>query len=307
MSATFDVILPTAIDGVPPRTEPVSLALDAPPPSGPFGPYVLPEKLATAVNVALALNQPLLVTGEPGCGKTSLAWAVAAQLGTEVLEFHTKSTSVARDLFYTFDSLRRFHDASTKDATARDAAHYVEYQALGKAIRSDRTCVVLVDEIDKAPRDFPNDLLNEIDRKQFTVPEVVPPVTFCQKAKHFVLVTSNSERRLPVPFLRRCVYVHIPFPDDAMLRRIIDLHAADWPLSQGFVDLAVQRFLALREVEGLAKRPSTGELVAWVRVLGRMGIPEDQLRTLPAGRLPALEALIKTVDDLQLLRSADGA
>ncbi len=295
----FEIIKPaTAAIVAPPA--PISLETSRRGGDDPFGAYVLSPELATTVNVALALDQPLLVTGEPGCGKTALAWAVAAQLGCKVLEFHTKSTSVARDLLYQVDSLRRFHDASTGDASARDAGKYLAYRALGEAIRSPTTTVVLIDEIDKAPRDFPNDLLNELDRMEFGVPEVEPPLTFRAKAKHFVLITSNSERRLPMPFLRRCVYAHVEFPDAATLAKIVELHCG--VPSSAFAAVAVRRFLELRATENLVKVPATGELIAWVRVLQRMGIDEKDLNTTPKTALPALETLIKMVDDLRTVR-----
>ncbi len=264
-------------------------------------PYVLSDELATAINVALTLDQPLLVTGEPGCGKTTLAWAVARQLGTDVLPFHVKSTSTARDLFYTVDSLRRFHDASAGVDAARDASNYLAYQALGEAIRSERSLVVLIDEIDKAPRDFPNDLLNEIDRMEFQVPEVSPPLSFRQSVRHFVLVTSNSERRLPMPFLRRCVYAHVDFPTDEALRRIVALHVPE--PSDAFVAVAVRRFLELRTVPGLVKRPATSELIGWVRVLQRMEVAEETLEAAKLGDMPAIHALVKMLDDLEAIRS----
>ena len=296
----FDIIRPSSAAVARPAAP---LTLDAPRArdADPFGPYVLSAQLATTVNVALALDQPLLVTGEPGCGKTALAWAVAAQLGCGVLEFHTKSTSVARDVLYQVDSLRRFHDASTGDPSAKDAGKYLAYRALGEAIRSPTATVVLIDEIDKAPRDFPNDLLNELDRMRFEVPEVEPPLVFRATAKHFVLITSNSERRLPMPFLRRCVYANVEFPDAATLTRIVSLHCG--APADSFAALAVRRFLELRATAGLVKTPATGELIAWVRVLQRIGIDEARLAALPLGELPALETLIKMLDDLRTVRA----
>jgi MoxR-like ATPase len=297
----FQIIRPSDVVGAPPA-EPVRLEPDRKrgDRASPFGPYLLSPDLATTINVALALDQPLLVTGEPGCGKTALAWAIAAQLGTIVLEFHTKSTSVARDLLYQVDTLRRFHDATTGDASARDAGRYITYRALGEAIRSDHTRVVLIDEIDKAPRDLPNDLLNELDRMEFVVSELDPPVSYRTRAKHFVLITSNSERRLPGPFLRRCVYAHIAFPGAEMLAKIVALHCD--PPGPGFVQLCVRRFLELRGVDGLVKPPATGELIAWVRVLERMGVEPRALETATTRTLPALEVLIKMMDDLRLVR-----
>jgi MoxR-like ATPase len=301
MTTPFDIVRPSGEIPVRPSA-PITLDVPALRDDSPFGPYVLSPELATTVNVALALGQPLLVTGEPGCGKTALAWAVAAQLGCGVLEFHTKSTSTARDLLYQVDSLRRFHDASTGDVRARDASAYLTYRALGEAIRSPTTTVVLIDEIDKAPRDFPNDLLNELDRMAFEVPEVDPPLRFRAAARHFVLITSNSERRLPMPFLRRCVYAHIEFPDVRTLTRIVELHCSQ-PV-RTFVALAVRRFLELRAIPGLVKTPATGELIAWVRVLRHIGIDERALEIPPPGELPALETLIKMVDDLRTVRAS---
>jgi MoxR-like ATPase len=300
MSAEFQIIKPTDVSVERPA-EPVRLESDRRPATGsPFGPYVLSKELATTINIALALDQPLLVTGEPGCGKTALAWAIAEQLGSNVLEFHTKSTSVARDLLYQVDTLRRFHDASAGDARARDIGGYIAYRALGEAIRSDTTQVVLIDEIDKAPRDLPNDLLNELDRMEFTVTELDPPVSHRAKAKHLVLITSNSERRLPLPFLRRCVYAHVEFPTIDMLAKIVALHCPQ--PSKMFVGLCVRRFLELRDIEGLVKPPATSELIAWVRVLHRIGIDPERLESATLGELPAIETLIKMVDDLRTVR-----
>jgi MoxR-like ATPase len=300
MMKPFEIIRPSSAAVAAPD-EPITLEPTRARRGDPFGPYVLSLELATTVNVALALDQPLLVTGEPGCGKTALAWAVAGQLGCQVLEFHTKSTSTARDLLYQIDSLRRFHDATAGDARARDAGHYLAYRALGEAIRSPTTTVVLIDEIDKAPRDFPNDLLNELDRMEFEVPEVEPVLSVRAVAKHFVLITSNSERRLPLPFLRRCVYAHVEFPGAETLAKIVELHCA--APARSFVALAVRRFLELRAVDGLVKTPATGELIAWVRVLQHMGIDEARLAAAPLGQLPALEVLVKMVDDLRSVRA----
>jgi MoxR-like ATPase len=298
MTHSFDIISPTSARAESPA---VPITLQSTRSRNELEPYVLSASLATTVNVALALEQPMLVTGEAGCGKTRLAWAVAAQLGCPVHEFHTKSTSIARDLLYQIDSLRRFHDATTGDARAKDVRNYLDYRALGHAIQSPTTAVVLIDEIDKAPRDFPNDLLNELDQMAFEVPEVEPPERFRAAAKHFVLITSNSERRLPMPFLRRCVYAHVEFPDPDSLAQIVDLHCGT--PSKSFIALAVRRFLELRDISGLIKKPATGELIAWVRVLQRISVDEDRLNSAPIGELPGLEAVIKMVDDLRLVRA----
>lgn len=301
---TFDIIRPGALAR--PPAEAVQLSRAQGERTASFHRYVFSDALATAVNVAIHLNRPILVTGEPGTGKTALAWGIAAQLGVErVLEFHARSTSVARDLLYTVDTLRRFYDANVRAARAEDPAAYVHYQALGEAIRADRTQVVLIDEVDKAPRDFPNDLLNELDRMSFSVPEIGPDVRFTARVNHVVVITSNSERQLPPAFLRRCVYHHIEFPDGERLAEIVRLHTADLSPPSGFVAQVVRRFVQLRAVEGLEKAPSTDELIAWTRVLLAMGVDPARIGDgVDLGALPALQALVKVSDDLRLVRGA---
>jgi len=294
----FDLIQPglaTAPDTAPviPKT---------PSRSARFADYLFGDELASAVNVAIHLGRPLLVTGEPGTGKTALAWAIALRLGLgDVLEFHAKSTSTAQDLLYTVDNLRRFYDANTGGSDL-GMEQYITWQALGRSIRSDSCRVLLIDEIDKAPRDFPNDLLNELDRMEFSVPELGPDVRYSAKVAHVVLITSNSERRLPLPFLRRCVYHHIPFPEAETLRTILETHTRSLQLSDGFLDLVVRRFLELREVQGLTKPPATDELIAWTGVLAAMGVSEEQING-PLESLPGLEALIKLRDDMVQVKS----
>ncbi|HET7234273.1 MAG TPA: MoxR family ATPase [Longimicrobium sp.] len=288
--------------------------------------YVPEPGLRDAVNVALALGQPLLLTGEPGTGKTQLAWSLAYDLGLgDPLVFDTKTTTAATDLFYHYDALRHFRDAQMgrNDMPVRG---YVEFQALGLAILRamdpeqaapylppeerglpKRRSVVLVDEIDKAPRDVPNDLLREVVEMRFRVREAAsgefpPELKADPEFRPIVVLTSNSEKNLPDAFLRRCVFYHLDFPGEAALRRIVELRLGRGD-GAGRVDAAaVQEFLEIRKLP-LKKAPATAELLAWVRVLRDRGIDP---RRDPERAAPTFTVLAKTVEDLRRLRERAG-
>lgn len=260
------------------------------------GVYLADEELVVAVNTALLIEQPLLCTGEPGTGKSALAWSVASELGLgPPLVFFTRSDHQSRDVLYTFDHLLRYYHAQVHDPRAQDCANYVQFQALGHAIESAEPRVVLIDEIDKAPRDFPNDLLNEIDQMEFTVRETGQ--RFHARHRPIVIITSNSERQLPDAFLRRCVFHHIEFPRPDHLLCILRERLLDLAPQENLLRAAISRFMEVREVPGLEKQPSSGELIGWVRLLLRCGVDVERLQKSPLRDLDFLGTLVKTRQD----------
>lgn len=269
--------------------------------------FVPSESMLTAINVAVAIGEPLLITGEPGTGKTQTAYYVAYKLGIEpVIHFQVKSDTSAHDLLYHFDAVRYFHDANLRQSNdgsplSLEKTNYVEpramWQAFTAAAERNTPCVLLIDEIDKAPRDFPNDLLHELDKMEFTVVETGQLVTAPRNLAPIVLITSNSERRLPEAFLRRCVYHHIRF-DDMLAKKAIESRLSEYSnLSTDFIAMALDRFLRLRE-RSMRKLPSTSELLVWLRVLSlATGTYPPQLEH-ELNKLPFLEVLIKDRQDL---------
>jgi MoxR-like ATPase len=259
--------------------------------------YVASRALQDAVNVALALERPLLLKGEPGTGKTLLAHHIARALGMELILWNVKSTTKARDGLYTYDTVQRLNDARFGDGDVRDIRRYIKLGPLGRAFASPERVVLLIDEVDKADIEFPNDLLFELDEMRFHVLETDEWV----KAGHrpAVLVTSNSEKELPDAFLRRCVFHYIDFPDEAQMRAIVDVHFPG--LAESLLRSALQVFYGLREVPGLRKRPSTSELLDWLRALLTSGarLPEEE--TPPLQAVPFLGALVKMQEDADAL------
>lgn len=281
--------------------------------------YLADPGLVSAVNVALALGQPLLVTGEPGTGKTQLAAAIAHELALlPPLVFYTKSTSTARDLFYRYDALAHFRD-SHLPGPPRPVESYITFEALGLAIhlslppeqadpylpeplrgRGPLRSVVLVDEIDKAPRDLPNDLLNELENAAFTVSETGETFTCGPGRRPIMVLTSNSEKNLPDAFLRRCVFYHIPFPEGVRLRQIIQRRVPrDAAFTPAMLESAVNHFEQLRDL-ALRKKPATAELLAWIAILEKM---ELDVAHLKPGEKEALgftySVLAKSKEDLE--------
>ena len=270
--------------------------------------FIAGKKLADAINTAIAVGDPLLLTGEPGTGKTQAAYYAAYHLGVTCIHFQVKSGSTARDLLYDFDMVRYFRDAHLQNVEGREVAelrkeNYLEQRALWEAFEKGKEQklpqVLLIDEIDKAPRDFPNDLLYELDQMKFTILETGDTIDAPPELRPIVFITSNSERRLPEPFLRRCVYHHIDF-DDQIVKRAVESRRDDFSaLSDEFLALAVRRFLALRE-KNLRKTPATGELLVWLRVLSLKANGRDpQQLGDDLAALPHIGVLLKDHQDIQ--------
>lgn len=258
--------------------------------------YVASRALQDAVNVALALERPLLLKGEPGTGKTLLAHHIAQALGMELILWNIKSTSKARDGLYSYDTVQRLNDSRFGDGDVRDIGRYIKLGPLGRAFASSERVVLLIDEVDKGDLEFPNDLLFELDEMRFHVAETDQWITASHRP--VVIVTSNSEKELPDAFLRRCVFHYIDFPDEEQMRAVVEVHFPG--LAGDLLRQALKYFYGLREVPGLRKRPSTSELLDWLRALLASGarLPDGE-NALPA--LPFLGALVKLREDAESL------
>ena len=258
--------------------------------------YLTSESLRSAVDCALALQRPLLIKGEPGSGKTLLAEAVSQALGISLLTWHVKSTSKAQDGLYVYDAVQRLHDSRFNDHDVRDIKKYLRLGPLGEAFASKTRKVLLIDEIDKADLEFPNDLLHELDRMRFRIVETDEEVV--AKERPVVIITSNNEKDLPDAFLRRCVFHFIEFPDQALMRRIVEVHHPG--LDEALIDQAMTVFYELRSFTRLRKRPSTSELVDWLAALKASGLKSLKLDE----QLPFIGALLKREQDLQAFSEA---
>ena len=248
-----------------------------------------------AVDVAVHLGRPLLLKGEPGTGKTLLAVNLAKAMGLQLERWQVKSTTKAADGLYVYDTVRRLHDSRFGEGNVRDVAQYIELGPLGRAFKSDAQKVVLIDEVDKADIEFPNDLLHELDTMSFTITETSETVT----ANHrpVVVITSNNEKELPDAFLRRCVFHFIEFPPRELMNRIVKVHHPD--VEDSLLAGALEAFYRLRNVDGLRKPPSTSELIDWISALRHSGM--DPAKLLGAG-LPFIGTLLKKEQDMDVLQ-----
>ncbi len=261
--------------------------------------YVATDDLKMAVNAAIALQRPLLIKGEPGTGKTLLAEQVAEALGKPLLTWHIKSTTKAQQGLYEYDAVSRLRDSQLGAEGVEDVSNYIKKGKLWEAFAADEQVVLLIDEIDKADIEFPNDLLQELDRMEFFVYETGETVRAAKRP--IVIITSNNEKELPDAFLRRCFFHYINFPDAQTMMKIVDVHFPD--IKQELVSEALEIFFDLRKVPGLKKKPSTSELIDWLKLLLADDIPDDVLRNRDTKKAipPLYGALVKNEADVQLL------
>lgn len=252
--------------------------------------YVASEELMQAVNVSLAIGRPLLLKGEPGTGKTLLASSIAESIGRPLIRWNIKSTTKAVDGLYFYDTVQRLNDSRFGDGDVADISRYIKLGKLGEAFRSKEPVVLLIDEIDKADLEFPNDLLAELDEMRFYIPETDEEVQAIHRP--MVVITSNSEKELPDAFLRRCVFHFIEFPDEALMEQIIRVHFPH--LDKKLMQAAIERFYRVRSQSNLKKPPSTSELIDWLQALLAMGLDHKALDQMT----PLLGVLLKSEQDL---------
>ena len=256
--------------------------------------YVASEQLMASVNVAIALKKPLLIKGEPGTGKTMLAEAVAKSLGKKLIIWNIKSTTKAQDGLYMYDTIQRLYDGQFGEEGVNDIARYIKLGKLGEAFEAEEQVVLLIDEIDKADLEFPNDLLWELDQMEFYIHETKRTV----KAKHrpIVIITSNAEKELPDAFLRRCIFHYIDCPDEVLMEEIVRTHYPD--VEANLLKNAMDVFYGIRALRDIRKKPSTSELIDWINALQIGGISAEEIRA----KLPFVGVVVKKDEDLETVR-----
>ena len=261
--------------------------------------YVATDDLRMAVNAAVTLERPLLIKGEPGTGKTMLAEEVALGLGKRLIQWHIKSTTKAQQGLYEYDAVSRLRDSQLGDKKVNDIANYIKRGKLWEAFDSDEQVVLLIDEVDKADIEFPNDLLVELDRMEFFVYETGE--TIKAKQRPIIIITSNNEKELPDAFLRRCFFHFINFPDRNTMREIVGVHYPD--IANNLVQEAMEVFFDVRSIPGLKKKPSTSELIDWLKLLMADDIPDEILKNRDHSKAipPLYGALLKNEQDVHLL------
>ena len=255
--------------------------------------YVASPELMQSVNIAMALEKPLLIKGEPGTGKTMLAQAIASSLGKRLVIWNIKSTTKAQDGLYVYDVVQRLYDSQFGGQAVDDIAKYVKLGKLGEAFASEEQVILLIDEIDKADLEFPNDLLWELDRMEFYIPETKETVR--AKQRPVVIITSNAEKELPDAFLRRCIFHYIQFPDAALMEEIVRVHFDR--LEEHLLQEVLDTFYWIRTLSDMQKKPSTSELIDWIRALVIGGIDPNEIRN----RVPFAGVLLKKNEDLDQL------
>ncbi|MBR0127189.1 MAG: MoxR family ATPase [Firmicutes bacterium] len=255
--------------------------------------YVVTDELMNAVNVSIALEKPLLIKGEPGTGKTMLAQAIADSLGMDLIIWSIKSTTKAQDGLYVYDTVQRLYDSQFGEGDVKDIAKYIKLGKLGEAFTSEKQVVLLIDEIDKADLEFPNDLLWELDKMEFYINETKE--TIRTKHRPIVIITSNAEKELPDAFLRRCIFHYIEFPTAEKMEEIIRVHYGD--IDKKLIENALDAFYKIRDMKDLQKKPSTSELLDWIQALMISGVSIENLYD----ELPFLGVLLKKNQDVDVL------